>query len=84
MSSSEVDKPRERPAPAAAGAPPRKRTGVRQFLREVRGELRRVNWPSRKEVASYSVIVLVTVVVVGAYIFGLDTAFGRLIFWIFG
>ena len=83
MSSSEVDKPKERAVAAPAGAPPRKRTGPRQFLREVRGELKRVQWPSRKEVASYSVIVLVTVMVVGALIFGLDTLFGRLIFWIF-
>jgi preprotein translocase subunit SecE len=88
MSSSDVDKPKEKrvsTAAAAAGAsPPRKRTGLRQFLREVRGELKRVAWPSRQEVTSYSVIVLVTVTIVGAYIFGLDTLFGRLILWIFG
>jgi preprotein translocase subunit SecE len=76
----------ERPTEVAPvrGAPRRERTRPRQFLREVRGELRRVAWPSRKEVASYSVVVLVTVTLMMAYIAGLDTVFGRFVFWIFG
>lgn len=43
-----------------------KRTPLRQFLREVRSELRKVNWPSRKELVTYTVVVLVvTAVLVG-------------------
>jgi preprotein translocase subunit SecE len=68
---------------AVKAAKKRDRTGVRQFLREVRGELKRVSWPSRKEVLSYSVVVLVAVVLVGVYVFALDQAFGQLVFWIF-
>ena len=48
----------------------RKRTGVRQFLREVRQELRKVDWPNRKELVTYTVVVLVTVTVLTAYVFG--------------
>jgi preprotein translocase subunit SecE len=62
----------------------RERTGPRQFLREVRSELKRVNWPSRREVTQYSVVVLVTVTVVTLYIFGLDQMFGQLVLWMFG
>jgi len=54
-----------------------KRTGTRQFAREVRGELKRVVWPSRKEVASYSLVVLVAVTIVTLFIFGLDQVFGE-------
>lgn len=68
------------PAPAGKKAP---RTGTRQFIREVRGELKRVVWPSRKEVASYSVVVLVAVSIVTAFIFGLDQAFGEFALRIF-
>ena len=60
-----------------------KRTGVRQFIREVRGELKRVVWPSRKEVASYSLVVLVAVGLVGLLIFGLDQLFGDLALRVF-
>lgn len=82
--STEGDRPSHRgAAPAPAGPARRKRTSPRQFLREVRGELKRVAWPSRREVASYSLIVLVVVTLVGLFIFGLDTLFGRFIFTIF-
>ncbi len=64
--------------------PRRDRVGVAQFLREVRGELRRVNWPSRKEVMSYSLVVLVAVSLITLYIFLLDQAFGQFVLWIFG
>lgn len=65
-------------------APKRKeRTSARVFLREVRGELKRVAWPTRREVALYSVVVLVTVVLMTTYVFVLDQGFGRLVLEIF-
>ena len=62
----------------------RQRTSIVQFLREVRLELRRVNWPSRREVASYSLVVLVAVSLLTLYVALLDQAFGQLVLWIFG
>ena len=64
--------------------PRRERTSPREFLREVRGELKRVSWPSRKELGQYSLVVLVCVILLTLYVFGLDQAFGQLVFWIFG
>ena len=75
MSKSDVERP---------SSPARTRTGPRQFLREVRGEMKRVAWPSRKEVTSYSIVVLVTVAILMTYVFGLDTVFSQFVFWIFG
>ena len=70
---------------AAAGRfSSRKRVGVFQFLREVRGELTRVNWPSRKDVTSYTLVVLVAVTLLTRFVFGLDQLFGALVLWIFG
>lgn len=71
---------------AAPPPPPQKkeRTSTRQFVREVRGEMRRVQWPSRREVTSYSIVVLVAVSLITLYIFGIDQAFGTFVFWIFG
>jgi preprotein translocase subunit SecE len=57
----------------------RKRTSSRQFLKEVRAELRKVDWPTRTELIAYTVVVLVTVIVVTSYVFGLDLAFSKLI-----
>ena len=55
----------------------RKRTPPRQFLREVRTELKKVAWPTRGEVATYTIVVLVTVTFVTVYVFGLDYGFAR-------
>ena len=64
-------------------ARPRQRTSTGQFLKEVRGELRKVAWPSRKELISYSVVVLVSVSLITLYITALDQVFGSLILRIF-
>ena len=67
-----------RSAPPSEGK--KKRAGVRQFLKEVRQELRKVDWPSRRELISYTVVVLVTVIVMTSLVFGLDFVFSKLIF----
>ena len=50
----------------------RERVGFRQFLREVRQELKKVAWPTRDETATFTVVVLVVTAVVTGYTFGLD------------
>ena len=70
--------------PAAPAAPRAKRTSPRQFLREVRSELRKVAWPSRRELLSYSVVVLISVTIMTLFITGLDQLFGFVILRVFG
>lgn len=59
------------------------RTPFPQYLREVRGELRKVAWPTREEVKNYSIIVLITVLIFTAFVAGLDFGFGKLAVWFF-
>ena len=73
---------RKRPAPQAP-RPTEERTSPAQFLREVRGELRKVAWPTRSEVINYSIIVLVALLVLMALIFALDYLFGKAVFFLF-
>ena len=61
----------------------KKRVGVRQYLREVRDEMRKVAWPKWPEVRRFSIIVLATVVLYTAYVFGLDSLFGVLTGWLY-
>jgi preprotein translocase subunit SecE len=74
---------RAKPQPRPAPRPVKERTTPRQYLREVRGELRKVAWPTRAEVVRYSVIVLITVVVLTTFIFLLDYAFAKGVFFLF-
>ena len=73
-----------RPQPKGAGSPARQRTRPRQFLREVIAELRKVAWPTREEVIAYSMVVLVSVLVIAALIFGMDFVFTRAVLALFG
>lgn len=59
-------------------AEPSKHRWVR-FLREVRDELAKVVWPSRREVVIYTMVVILTVLVVGLFVYGLDVLFSRVV-----
>ncbi len=52
--------------------------GVLQFIREVRTELKKVSWPTNKELVSYTGVVGLAVVIVCALIWVCDTAFAKL------
>ena len=54
------------------------------FYRQVLAELRKVIWPTRKELITYTTVVIVFVLVVIAYVTVLDYVFGKGILYIFG
>ncbi|MDG2262907.1 MAG: preprotein translocase subunit SecE [Actinomycetota bacterium] len=62
---------------ASSGPPKETRTGPGEFVGEVRGELRKVVWPSREELINYSVVVFFTIVFLTAIIAGLDYLTGE-------
>ena len=56
---------------------------MRVFLSEVRNELKRVTWPSQKEVYATTVVVIAFSVFLGLYLFILDIGIDRVVTWIF-
>ena len=54
------------------------------FVRQVVGELRKVVTPTRRELFSYTGVVLAFVVVMMALVYGLDLGFSALVNWAFG
>ena len=57
---------------------------IARFVREVIGELKKVVRPTRNELWTYFVAVLVFVVLVMAFVGVLDLVFGRAVLWVFG
>ena len=53
--------------------------GIGTFGGEVISELKKVQWPDRRTVAGYTVVVLISVSIITAIIFGLDYLFGQAI-----
>jgi preprotein translocase subunit SecE len=53
------------------------------FVREVIAELRKVIWPTRKELITYTVVCLTFVVIMATIVTLLDVGFAKLMFWVF-
>ena len=67
-------------AKAPANYPGKKYVDVSiQFLREVRVELRKVTWPSRKQTIGSTVVVIVIVLVISAFLGVVDFGLSSLI-----
>ena len=49
------------------------------FLRDVWKELKKTSWPTRKELTKYTITVIATVVVIGLFVFGVDTGVSYLV-----
>ena len=56
---------------------------ARLFLSEVRNELKRVTWPSQKEVYATTIVVILVSVFFGLYLFALDVGIDSVVLWIF-
>jgi preprotein translocase subunit SecE len=72
---------RARPAKSQSGRPA-ERQGMTGFVRESWGELNRVQWPDRPALIQGTIVVLLTCIVVGLYLYGLDAAFSRVAGWL--
>jgi preprotein translocase subunit SecE len=55
----------------------------RNFFTEVRNEMRRVTWPSRREVYATTLVVLLTALFFGLYLWGIDLALERIVRWLY-
>jgi preprotein translocase subunit SecE len=54
------------------------------FVRQIIAELRKVIWPTRKELVTYTVVCLTFVVAMATIVTLLDIGFAKLMFYVFG
>ena len=64
-------------------APKKERVGPIQYVEEARGELRKVAWPTRKEVVNSTIIVLIAVIVMTTLVFLFDYGSARFVLFLF-
>jgi len=71
--------------PARPGRPAKpERTTPLLYVRQVIAELRKVIWPTRKELVTYTTVAIVFILVMTAFVTGLDYGFTKLVFKVFG
>ncbi|SHK45152.1 preprotein translocase subunit SecE [Paramaledivibacter caminithermalis] len=56
-----------------------KKKGARKYFKSVKSELKKVSWPNRKELQSYTMVVLVTCGLAALGIWLTDSIFGQVI-----
>jgi preprotein translocase subunit SecE len=54
-----------------------------RFLTDVRSELGRVTWPTRREVWATTVVVILTSMLFGIYLYTVDIALTKLVEWVY-
>ena len=57
---------------------------VVRYIREIVSEMRKVIWPTRQEMITYTTVVVIFVVVVVTFVAFLDIGFAKLVLWMFG
>jgi preprotein translocase SecE subunit len=72
------------PAPAAAGASATSGGGLVEYLRGVRAELKKAEWPSRAEMFQLTRVVLLLILIVAVYCGSLDGLLGLVTNRLFG
>ncbi len=70
-----------RPAPSP-NAPREPRTKPKEFVRDVKSEMRKVAWPTRRETLNLSLVVFIFLVILTALIAGFDFGFSKAVLWI--
>lgn len=69
-------------AKAASAAKPKH--SIVKYFKDARSEFKKVVWPSKKQVANNTIVVIISLVVSGIAIWALDTGFGSLLMLILG
>lgn len=69
----------QKPQQKAKAARPTEKKGFGKFLRDVRVEMGKVTWPTRKDLAQSTLVVLVAVAIATAYTGILDLVFERIL-----
>ena len=77
LQAKEEERAKERRAAQLAQRRRKERVGFRQFVSEVRTELRRVAWPGRREVVTFTLVTLITAGFVTLFTLGLDISLKR-------
>ena len=63
----------------AVEARPKITDRIAEYLRDTRGELRKVSWPTRKQATNLTTIVLAVTVVMAIFLGALDFVFASLV-----
>ena len=65
----------KKPSPQQQQQQKEKQGGLREYFKGVRIETKKVVWPTRKELVSYTIVVFIAVAFFGVFLWGVDSGF---------
>lgn len=57
----------------------KKENAIAKYFRGIKSEFKKITWPSFKQIVNNTSTVIISVIVVGLFIFLLDTVFGAIL-----
>ena len=73
MAKKEADSKAAKSAKAAKSDKDKKKGGLKKYLRDLNSEIKKVVWPSRKQITNNTGIVMTVMVLMGMFLFAIDT-----------
>jgi len=80
MAKKEADPKAEKAAAkAAAKAEKAKKGGLKKYLKDLKSEIKKVVWPSRKQVVNNTGVVMTVMFITGMFLFAIDTGLAAVV-----
>ncbi|HLR33006.1 MAG TPA: preprotein translocase subunit SecE [Fodinibius sp.] len=52
---------------------------IKEFLKDVRKEMKKVSWPDQDELVDYTIVVVIFTIILSAFIFALDQVYSTIL-----
>lgn len=52
---------------------------IKKFIQDVQKEMKKVSWPSQKELVDYTIVVVVFAIILAVFIFGIDRVYSTIL-----
>ena len=69
----------EKPQKKAKDKKPKGSNGFLKFFRDLKGEFKKLVWPSKKQIINNTIVVIAAIIVVGAFIWLIDLGLAALV-----
>lgn len=79
MAKNDVTKSKKNDDKSKAKDTKKKKGGIRKYFRELKAEMKKVVWPTKKEVINNTGVVMGVMVIMALFLFGVDSGLGAAI-----
>ena len=76
MAKNDVTKSKDKAKKAVVAKEPKKKGGIKRYFKELKSEMKKVVWPTKKKVLNNTGIVMTVMAFMGLFLFAVDSGLG--------